>query len=114
MISGIVLIAFSSARYPSTSLTLILSILPVFIAHIPAKCIMISDMGPMIERYRCPYCSGITEVALSRLLAEGETDLRGKIAERQKLKLDLPRRLLIACVACGREFVITPVGAGDL
>jgi len=117
MLSGIVPFAFSARLGPwqtsGVSLQMKRIILPVFIAQIPAKCIMISNMGPMIERYRCPYCSGITEVALSRLLAEGETDLRGKIGERQKLKLDLPGRLLVTCDACGREFVITPVGAGD-
>ncbi|GEM_PF-2153537 len=71
-------------------------------------------MGSMIERYRCPYCQGITDVELARLLADGETDLRGRIDERQKLKLDLPGRLIIACDACGREFVIAPSGPGEM
>jgi hypothetical protein len=71
-------------------------------------------MGPMIERYRCPYCRGVSEMALSRVLQDGETDVRGQIDERQKLKLDLPGRLLITCDACGREFIITPAGPGDI
>jgi len=71
-------------------------------------------MVPMIERYRCPFCQGISEVGLARLLEEGETDLRGKIKERQKLKLNLPDRLVICCDACGREYVIVPAGPSDL
>ena len=68
----------------------------------------------MIERYRCPYCQAVNDVALARLLAEGETDLRGTINDRQKFKLDLPARLMITCDACGREFVITPTAPGEI
>ena len=67
----------------------------------------------MIERYRCPHCRGINEVELARLLADGETDLRGTIGDRQKLKLDLPARIVVTCEACGREFVIVPGGPGE-
>ncbi len=68
----------------------------------------------MIERYRCPYCQGVSEVELARLLAEGETDLRGAVADSQKLKLDLPKRLIITCDQCGREYIIMPVGSGPI
>ncbi|MFC1475690.1 hypothetical protein ACFLQW_01655 [Candidatus Zixiibacteriota bacterium] len=68
----------------------------------------------MIERYSCPFCRHVNGVALARILEDGETDLRGKIKDRQKLKLELPARLVIACEACGREFVITPSGPGPV
>ena len=68
----------------------------------------------MIERHSCPYCQGVNEVDLARLLGEGETDLRGKIDDRQKLKLDLPRRLIVCCDTCGREFVIIPAGSNEI
>jgi hypothetical protein len=68
----------------------------------------------MIERYSCPFCHRSNGVDLARLLAEGETDLRGKIKDRQKLKLDLPARLILACEGCGREFVIMPAGAREV
>jgi len=68
----------------------------------------------MIERYRCPYCRGANDVELARLLEEGETDLRGRIGDRQKLKLDLPARLIVACDTCGRDFVIVPSGPGEI
>lgn len=74
--------------------------------------IMVWEMVLMIERYRCPFCHVVNGVELARLLEEGETDLRGKIKERQKLKLGLPARLVIACESCGREFVIMPSGTG--
>jgi hypothetical protein len=67
----------------------------------------------MVERFRCPYCRAPNELELARLLADGETDLRGTIADRQKLKLDMPGRLLVVCDACGREFVIVPAGPGE-
>jgi len=66
----------------------------------------------MIERYRCPFCHQSNNVELARLLEEGETDLRGKIKDRQRLKLDLPGRLMINCEGCGREFIIVPAGPG--
>ena len=72
--------------------------------------IMVTGMVPMIERYRCPFCRQINGVTLARVLEDGETDLRGKIKEQQKLKLDLPARLVIACEGCGREFIIMPSG----
>jgi len=68
----------------------------------------------MIERYRCPFCRRTNEVELARLLADGETDVRGTVGEKQKLKLDLPGRILITCEACGREFVIAPGGPREM
>ena len=62
----------------------------------------------MRENYRCPHCQQVTEVDLTQELERGQTDLRGVIDNRQNLKLDLPKRLLVVCAHCTREFVIHP------
>ena len=62
----------------------------------------------MFETYRCPLCLGIVEIDLTEELERGQTDLRERIDERQNLKLDLPKRLLVTCAHCGRQFVIQP------
>jgi len=73
----------------------------------------------MFEAYRCPLCQGTVEIDLTEELERGQidlteelergqTDLRERIDERQNLKLDLPKRLLVTCAHCGRQFVIQP------
>jgi DNA-directed RNA polymerase subunit RPC12/RpoP len=62
----------------------------------------------MFESYRCPLCQGPVDIDLTEELERGQTDLRERIDERQNLKLDLPRRLLVTCTHCGRQFVIQP------
>lgn len=62
----------------------------------------------MFEAYRCPLCQDTVEIDLTDELERGQTDLRETIDERQNLKLDLPRRLLVTCPHCGRQFVIHP------
>ena len=62
----------------------------------------------MFESYRCPFCQKTVDVDLARELDRGETDLRERIDPRQNLKLDLPKRLLVACTHCSRQFVIEP------
>ncbi len=78
----------------------------VFIAPRRSLRIINRMISAMFEQYRCPYCEQVNNIELARVLAEGETDLRGRIDERQQLKLDLPARLLIICESCGREFII--------
>lgn len=62
----------------------------------------------MFEAYRCPLCQGTVDIDLAAELERGQTDLRERIDERQNLKLDLPRRLLVTCTHCGRQFIIQP------
>ena len=62
----------------------------------------------MFESYRCPLCQGSVDVDLTEELERGQTDLREQIDQRQNLKLDLPRRLLVTCTHCGRQFIIQP------
>lgn len=62
----------------------------------------------MFESYRCPFCQTTVDVDLAQELERGQTDLRGSIDHRQNLKLDLPRRLLVMCTHCTRQFVIQP------
>ncbi len=83
---------------------------PVFIAREARLRIINCMISAMFEQYRCPYCEQVNNLELARVLAEGETDLRGKIDEMQQLKLDLPARLLIICEMCGREFIIKSAG----
>ena len=62
----------------------------------------------MFESYKCPFCQKTVDVDLARELENGQTDLRGRIDRRQNLKLDLPKRLLVGCTHCHRQFVIQP------
>lgn len=62
----------------------------------------------MFESYKCPFCQNAAEIDLARELERGQTDLRGRIDNRQNLKLDLPKRLLVACTHCSRQFIIQP------
>jgi hypothetical protein len=62
----------------------------------------------MFDSYRCPFCQKSVDIDLANELDRGQTDLRGSIDDRQNLKLDLPKRLLVTCTHCGRQFVIQP------
>lgn len=62
----------------------------------------------MFEPYRCPMCQSTVDIDLTAELERGQTDLRERIDQRQDLKLDLPKRLLVTCTHCGRQFIIQP------
>jgi hypothetical protein len=62
----------------------------------------------MRENYRCPFCQQIAEIDLTQELERGETDLRGVPDERQNLRIDLPKRMLVMCTHCTREFIVQP------
>ncbi|MBI5869037.1 MAG: hypothetical protein HZB43_12260 [candidate division Zixibacteria bacterium] len=53
-------------------------------------------------------CQSTVEIDLTAELERGQTDLRESIDQRQDLKLDLPKRLLVTCTHCGRQFIIQP------
>ncbi|MBD3298148.1 MAG: hypothetical protein GF341_05790 [candidate division Zixibacteria bacterium] len=62
----------------------------------------------MRESFRCPFCQQVTDIDLTQELERGETDLRGVPDERQNLRIDLPKRLLVSCTNCTRQFVVQP------
>ena len=66
----------------------------------------------MRESFRCPFCQHVTDIDLSQELDRGETDLRGEPDDRQNLKIDLPKRLLVCCGSCTRQFVVLPGQSG--
>jgi hypothetical protein len=66
----------------------------------------------MRENFKCPFCQQVVDVDLTQELERGQTDLFGTPDDRQNLKIDLPKRLLVVCTQCSREFVVQPGVSG--